>query len=298
MEKKQTTTHDEGWRDVLSVETRATLNQADIQSFEARVQQYWPELLLRLSRVYSHRPDLPQHLKRLRQVCFNSWQERTTSLKSLDHRRPADSRWYTDADVVGTSLYVDLFSETLNGLKSRLDYLQELGINYVHLMPIFRSPEGNSDGGYAVSSFRDINPAFGTTADLRALSEAMRARGMALVIDFIFNHTSDEHPWAVLAKEGDARYLNYYRTFDSKSLIDAYQETLREIFPTIRRGSFTWNTELKRWVWTSFNSFQWDLNYDNPDLFVSMVDEMLYLANCGIDVLRFLPITIYTSKFH
>ena len=265
---------------------RGEVTADQLANFKVRFTHHWPELVKVLKSVYAERPDLPLHLDRLQMLCCDRWAERSPSLKLLDDTRPAESLWYNDADVVGASLYVDLFAETLSNLETRLEYLVDLGVNYVHLMPIFLSPEGNSDGGYAVSDFRVVNPELGEMESLRALSDAMRARGISLVLDFIFNHTSDEHEWALRAKRGEARYLNFYRTFDSRELVDAYQAHLRDIFPTIRRGSFSWSDDLNRWVWTSFNSFQWDLNYDNPEVFVCMVDELIYLANCGVDVLR------------
>ena len=255
-------------------------------NFLSRLDHYWPKLELLLSEVYSGRPDLKLHLESLRTVCTRAWEERPHSLRLLDRERPAESRWYTKEHIIGTSLYVDLFAKDLKGLKDKLDYLSDLGITYVHLMPLFEVPDGNSDGGYAVSSFRRLDPRFGNIEELKDLASQMRMRGMSLALDFIFNHTSNEHEWAKRAKAGEAKYLSFYRTFDDRDVVDNYQTRLRDIFPTIRPGSFTWDDDLCRWVWTSFNSFQWDLNYANPDVFVHMVDELLYLANCGVDILR------------
>ena len=254
--------------------------------FVERLDRYWPRLEVLLEEVYVGRPDLQVHLNRLSERCERAWRERPPSLKALDRARPAESRWYTREGMVGVSLYVDLFAGDLEGLTRRLDYLSALGVTYVHLMPMFSAPEGNSDGGYAVSSFRTLDPRFGDIEGLKRLAGEMRERGMCLALDFIFNHTSNEHDWALRAKAGEARYLSFYRTFEDRDVVDAYQARLRDIFPSIRPGSFTWDEPLQRWVWTSFNSFQWDLNYANPDVFVHMVDELLYLANCGVDVLR------------
>ena len=257
-----------------------------IDELSQRFEIYWPKIEALLAKVYTHRPDLNIHLERLSDLCEKAWADRDQSLKLLDRERPAESRWYTKENMIGTSLYVDLFAKDLNGLGHKLDYLSELGITYVHLMPLFSVPEGNSDGGYAVSSFRSLDPRFGTIQELKDLASKMREKGMSLALDFIFNHTSNEHDWALRAKAGEAKYLSFYRTFEDRDSIDMYQTKLRDIFPTIRPGSFTWDDALNRWVWTSFNSFQWDLNYANPDVFVHMVDELLYLANCGVDILR------------
>ncbi|HSM73241.1 MAG TPA: alpha-amylase family glycosyl hydrolase, partial [Desulfobacterales bacterium] len=125
-----------------------------------------------------------------------------------------------------------------------------------------------------------------TMEDLSRLATALRERGISLVLDFVFNHTSDEHAWARRAKAGDPDFLDYYLTFTERNLVDRYQAHLRDIFPTVRQGSFTWNDDLKRWVWTTFNSYQWDLNYANPAVLRAMAEEMLFLANQGVEVLR------------
>jgi amylosucrase len=181
---------------------------------------------------------------------------------------------------------VDLFAGDLAGLRARIPYLKELGVAYLHLMPPFLAPAGNSDGGYAVSSYREINPALGTMADLAALAGDLRAEGISLALDFVFNHTSDEHTWARRAIAGDPTYQAYYRMFPDRAGPDAYEARLREIFPEQRPGNFTWRADIERWVWTTFNSFQWDLNYANPAVFTSMAEELLFLANQGVEVLR------------
>ena len=188
--------------------------------------------------------------------------------------------------MIGAVCYVDLFAGDLKGLATRIPYLLELGVTYLHLMPLFRSPEGNSDGGYAVSSYREVRPALGTMDDLAALAASLRASGISLVLDFIFNHTSDEHEWAPRALAGDPEYQDYYYIFPDRTLPDAYQRDLRDIFPEQRPGSFTYRAEIDRWVWTTFHSFQWDLNYANPVVFRRMGEEMLFLANQGAEVLR------------
>jgi amylosucrase len=153
-------------------------------------------------------------------------------------------------------------------------------------MPLFLAPEGNNDGGYAVSSYRTVSPALGSMEQLAELASTLRERGISLVVDFVFNHTSDEHEWARRARAGDPEFVEYYFIFPDRSLPDQYDRTLREIFPTVRRGSFTWDVEMRRWIWTTFNSFQWDLNYSNPAVFRAMGDELLFLANVGVEVLR------------
>jgi amylosucrase len=188
--------------------------------------------------------------------------------------------------MMGAVCYVDLFAGTLKALMTKIPYLRELGITYLHLMPLFLSPQGNNDGGYAVSSYRQVHPALGSMDDLATLATALRAHGISLVLDFIFNHTADDHTWARRAQAGEEEYQEYYYMFPDRSLPDAYQRHLRDIFPEQRPGSFTYRPDIDKWVWTTFNSFQWDLNYTNPVVFRRMGEEMLFLANQGAEVLR------------
>ena len=153
-------------------------------------------------------------------------------------------------------------------------------------MPLFRSPAGENDGGYAISSYREVDPQIGSMAELTALAEELRRNGISLVLDFVFNHTSNEHEWALKARAGDPTYQNFYYMFPDRVQPDAYERTLREIFPDEHPGAFTWFPEFKRWVWTTFHSYQWDLNYANPAVFIAMAREMLSLANAGVEVLR------------
>jgi amylosucrase len=180
---------------------------------------------------------------------------------------------------------VDLFAGNLQGIIQKIPYFQELGLTYLHLMPLFKCPEGQSDGGYAVSSYREVNPALGTIEDLRAVAEALKAAGITLVVDFIFNHTSNEHVWAQEAVKGNPQYQDFYYFFPDRRMPDAYDQTVREIFPDQHPGAFSQLAD-GRWVWTTFNSFQWDLNYSNPATFTAMAEEMLFIANLGVDILR------------
>jgi glycosidase len=188
--------------------------------------------------------------------------------------------------MMGAVCYVDLYAKDFAGIRAKIPYFKQLGITYLHLMPLFRCPPDFNDGGYAVSSFRETNPALGSMADLSALAADFRANGISLCLDFVFNHTSDQHEWALKAKAGDPDFQDYYLMFDDRTLPDRYEQNLREIFPEQAPGNFTYFPEVKKWVWTTFNTFQWDLNYRNPDVFRQMLDEMLFLANQGCEVLR------------
>lgn len=265
---------------------QAAEQPADWAAFETRLRQEWPRLFGLLLHLYGQHYDLFYHLEQLLAAMAESWLQRPTWLKHRDVARQADPHWFESQQMLGGVLYVDRFAGTLNGLRERIPYLKELGLTYVHLMPLFAAPAENSDGGYAVSSYRDVNPALGTIDELRELAEAFNDEGISLVLDFVFNHTSDEHRWARLAQQGDPTHEDFYYLFPDRTMPDAYQRTLREIFPTVRRGNFTYRADLQRWVWTTFNSFQWDLNYGNPAVFRAMAEEMLFIANVGIEFLR------------
>jgi amylosucrase len=187
---------------------------------------------------------------------------------------------------VGAVAYVDRFAGSFKGLAARIPYLKELGVSYLHLMPFFLAPEGENDGGYAVSSYRETNPALGEMADLERTAALLAGEGIALVADFVFNHSSNEHEWARKARAGDPDFQDYYWIFAEKAETEPWQAGLRDIFPETRKGSFTRDPVMGKWVWTTFNSYQWDLNYSNPAVFDAMAGEMTALANRGIAVLR------------
>lgn len=245
-----------------------------------------PALVQRLYALYGSRWDFHIVLTRLVSLMEEAEAARPGELRAQDEKRAADPQWFLSPGTLGAMLYVDLFAGNLTGLRDKIPYLKRRGITYVHLLPLFASPAVHNDGGYAVSSYRDVDSKLGSMADLEALAADFRHNGIALVLDFVFNHTSDEHAWALAAKAGDPVYRDYYFIFDDQAEARSYDETLREIFPDTRRGSFTWVQEVGGWVWTTFNSFQWDLNYSNPDVFLAMCSEMLALANIGVDVLR------------
>ena len=266
----------------------AELEQASHEwhKFKNRLHREWERLFVYLHQLYGWQYDFFYTLERILNTLVQYWLQRPAELKLLDEKREADPLWFLSENVVGGVLYVDLFSDNLSKLDEHISYFKKLGINYLHLMPLFAVPKGDNDGGYAVSDYRAINPDIGTMDELRRLAAELRNEGISLVLDFVFNHTSDEHIWAQKAKSKDPDFLAYYLTFPNRELPDQFQKYLREIFPSVRKGSFTWCEEMKRWVWTTFNSFQWDLNYSNPEVFRAMAEDMLFLANQGVEVLR------------
>ena len=267
-----------------------TSSPADWQAFETRLTAYFPTIFGLLVRIYGDQYDFFYHLERILATAAEMWAARPTELKALDAAREEDNCWFQSQQMLGGVCYVDLFAGDLAGIRAKLPYFRELGLTYLHLMPLFKAPMPENDGGYAVSSYREVNPALGTMAELSGLAGELRQQGISLVVDFVFNHTSDEHDWARRALAGEPEYQDYYFMFPDRTIPDAYEQTLREIFPEVRHGSFTYRSDADpghRWVWTTFNSYQWDLNYANPAVFRAMLEEMLALANAGIEVLRF-----------
>jgi len=259
--------------------------------------KHWPEFEVRLDgefrrlaellwQLYGDRPDFALQLESLVADLFRDFEARPEALKARDRALSPESGWFLGSQQVGAVAYVDRFAGSFRGLEARIPYLKELGITYLHLMPFFLAPEGDSDGGYAVSSYRHTHPALGTMADLEHLAAVMGDQGINLVADFVFNHTSDEHPWARAAQAGKGEFQDYYWMFDHREETLPWQANLRDIFPEKRKGSFTWRPDVNKWVWTTFNSFQWDLNYRNPAVFGAMAGELVTLANRGISILR------------
>ncbi len=256
------------------------------EAFERRLRSHWPHLFGPLFGLYGGRYDFFYHLEEITATFLSSWMERPDDLVELDEVREETRDWILSPRTVGGALYVDLFSENLTNLREHIPYFEKIGLTYLHLMPLFAVRPGANDGGYAISNYRSVNPSLGDLEDLTELARLLREKGISLVLDFVFNHTSDEHEWARRARSGDPDYQAYYLMFPDRSLPDRYEENLREIFPTVRRGNFTWYEEMGKWVWTTFNSFQWDLNYANPEVFRAMAEELLFLANAGVEVLR------------
>ncbi len=212
--------------------------------------------------------------------------KRPAALKIRDDEKEQAGNWFLSNQLTGMSLYVDRFAGNLLSLEKKLGYFQHLGINLLHLMPIMKSPAGESDGGYAVSDFRQVDERFGTIDDLQQLQAGMHGQNMYLMMDIVLNHTSHHHDWAHRAKKGDANYQDYFYMFDNRGIPDQYEKTLPEIFPESSPGNFTWSVECKKWVMTIFHDYQWDLNYSNPRVLVEMLDTIFYYANLGVDILR------------
>ena len=264
----------------------STAHPQDWQVFQRRLKSHFHGLFAILLQIYGQKFDFFFHLEELLAALAQCWIDRPDDLKQADAGREVDSAWYQSNQMLGGVCYVDLFAGDLAGIQQKIPYFRELGLTYLHLMPLFKAPEGENDGGYAISSYREVDPRLGSMQELSGLARELRRNGISLVVDFVFNHTSDQHDWALRAKAGDAEYREFYFMFPDREMPDRYEQNLREIFPDEHPGAFTYFPDIQQWVWTTFHSYQWDLNYQNPALFNAMVAEMLTLANAGVEVLR------------
>ena len=246
----------------------------------------WAVLARRVSDLYGPDNDVEAMLQRLAAQLDQGLHQRPAALASLDTARQAHPAWASASGHTVYTFYVDRFSRDLKGLIKRLDYLQSLGVRWLHPLPLLKARPGDSDGGFAVSDFRQVEPALGTMADLAALTEALRARGMGLLLDVVCNHTAMEHEWAVRARAGDPAFREFYRVVETSEQVQAWETSLIDVFPATAPGSFTFDPDMGGYVWTTFYPFQWDLNYANPVVFEEMLGVLIFLANQGVEGFR------------
>lgn len=279
---------------VMAIPENARTAAADILSplpadtqeiFLLRLERWWPDVISGLTDLYTTE-QVEQTAIRLVEMAARAYVERDPELRTLDLRRQLRQDWLQLPSMVGYAGYTERFAGDLPGIANRLDYLGELGVSYLHLMPLLTPREGDSDGGYAVADYRTVRPDLGTMADLSALTKTLRGRGISLVMDLVLNHVAAEHEWARRARAGEQHYRDYFYIYPDRTMPDAYERTLPEIFPDFAPGSFTWNDDLDGWVWTTFNEWQWDVNWSNPNVLVEYADIILFLANHGVEVLR------------
>jgi amylosucrase len=252
-------------------------------TFTLRVERWWPDLHEAVTALYAE-PDAVA--RTLVERAAHAFADRPDELHRLDERRLLEPDWFQQPTMFGYACYVDRFGDTLSGLADRLDHLTDLGVTYLHLMPLLTPRPGDNDGGYAVMDYRTVREDLGTVDDLRALATTLRERGISPVIDLVLNHVAREHEWAELARQGDAVHRDYFHIHPDRSTPDAYERTLPEVFPDFAPGNFTWDDGVDGWVWTTFNEWQWDLNWANPAVLVEFVDIVAALANLGIEVVR------------
>ena len=253
------------------------------EEFDARLARHKDELQWLYCELYEGgQPWFDQLCRDLKNIAL----DRKESLRRQDRKRESDPNWYKRNDILGMMMYVDCFAGNLQGVREKLDYVEECGVNYLHLMPLLESPEGRSDGGYAVSNFRRVQPELGTMEDLEQLANECRERGISLCLDFVMNHTSEDHEWARRARAGEWEYMNRYYFYDNYDVPAEFEKTVPQVFPTTAPGNFTWLPDMNKFVMTTFYPYQWDLNYWNPVVLNEMIYNMLNLTNKGIDVIR------------
>ncbi|MFC6423142.1 alpha-amylase family protein [Ornithinimicrobium tianjinense] len=254
-------------------------------TFALRVARWWDDLLEGLA-PYPHPAEVGARVVELAAAAYLA---RDEDLHLLDERRSLEPDWFQRPEMVGYAAYADRLAPPgtgLAGIAQRAEHLRELGVRYLHLMPLLRPRPAPNDGGYAVADYRQVREDLGTMEELRELARTLRGQGVSLCLDLVLNHVAREHPWAAAARAGDERYLRYFHVYPDRTVPDRYERTLLEVFPDFAPGNFTWDEELDGWVWTTFNSYQWDLAWHNPDVFCEMVDVILFLANHGVEVLR------------
>lgn len=257
------------------------MKKADMM-FQKRLEKHHDELRWLYMELYGNDSMFAELCDNL----YRFYNERKTALKDRDEKREQDPEWFKKTDMLGMMLYIDNFAGNLKGVQKKLPYLQECNVNCIHLMPFLDTPKGRSDGGYAVADFRKVRPDLGTMDDLAKLADACHEKGMNLCMDFVMNHTSEEHEWAHRAKAGDGEYMSRYFFYDNDRIPKAYERTVPQVFPTTAPGNFTYLPEIGHYVLTTFYPYQWDLNYGNPRVFNEMMYNFLYLANQGMDVIR------------
>ena len=257
---------------------------ADRTVFLARVHRSWADLVDGLTTAYGDAA--PELATSLVDLAARRFLERSAELRRLDLQRLVAPDWFQSPSALGYAAYTERLAGTLRGVVDRVPYLAELGVTYLHLMPLLEPRPRPNDGGYAVADYRKVRADLGTFDDIDALTHVLREHGISLTLDLVLNHVAAEHEWAVRARAGEERYRNYFHVFPDRVEPDAFERSLPEVFPAFAPGSFTWDDDLDGWVWTTFNTWQWDLNWHNPDVFFEFADLVCFLANHGVECLR------------
>ncbi len=250
--------------------------------FKKRLERHHDELRWLYMELYNNGDMFAELCDKMRTFAV----ERDTDLLAMDKEREANPTWFRGNDMLGMMLYIDNFAGNLKGVKEKLSYLSSCNVNCIHLMPFLESPKGRSDGGYAVADFRKVQPELGKMEDLKDLARACHKKHINLCMDFVMNHTSEDHEWAKKAREGDGEYMSRYFFYDNPAIPTEYDRTVPQVFPTTAPGNFTYLDKMGCYVMTTFYPYQWDLNYKNPRVFNEMMYNFLYLANQGMDIIR------------
>ncbi len=250
--------------------------------FQKRMETYHDEFRWLYMELYEN----DSMFAELCDTMYRFYLERSDALKQMDLDREKDPNWYKRNDMLGMMFYIDNFAENMKGVETKLDYIEQCNVNYIHLMPFLETPKDRSDGGYAVSDFRKVQPKLGSMEDLERLTDACHKKGICVCMDFVMNHTSEDHAWAKKAREKEGEYMSRYFFFENSYLPSLYEHTVPQVFPTTAPGNFTYLSDIDHFVMTTFYPYQWDLNYKNPRVFNEMMYHFLYLANRGIDIVR------------
>jgi len=250
-----------------------------------RFSAHGPALRSSLHGLYGGMPDFELWYGRLLATVGQLLGARPPALAAQDTARAAQPDWFLGSHMLGYCSYVDRLGGDLRGVEKRIPHLREMGVHYLHLLPFLKMREGENDGGFAVASFEQVDPRFGSNADLAALTASLRGAGISLCSDFILNHVADDHPWAQGARAGDERLRRFFHVFPDRGMPDRHERTLGQVFPQAAPGNFTQVPEVG-WVWTTFYPYQWDLNWSNPEVFAEMAGTLLRLANRGIEAFR------------
>ena len=264
----------------MEKKTKKTNKSTEI--FQSRLKKHHDELRWLYMELYENPSMFAELCSRMEQFYL----ERKEPLKKLDLDREKDKEWYRQNDRLGMMFYIDNFAGNMKGVEGRLDYIEQCNVNYIHLMPFLETPKDRSDGGYAVSDFRKVRKELGSMEDLEELTAACHKRGICVCMDFVMNHTSEDHEWAKRARAGEGEYMSRYFFFDNAQVPSQYEKTVPQVFPTTAPGNFTWIEDIGHYVMTTFYPYQWDLNYKNPRVFNEMMYHFLYLANRGVDIIR------------
>lgn len=270
----------------ILAQLKPEIKEQELSYFYTRLGANFYSLFSLFQKLYGQRSDFKLQLLKLVEVMARQYICRSSDFKEKDLAREKDFNWFLHQKWIGMTLYADGFAEDLPDLSKKIDYFSELGVNLVHIMPILECPKNASDGGYAVSNYRKIDEKVGDLKDIQYIVAQMHKRDILLVLDIVVNHTSNEHEWAEKAKEGDRNYQDYYYIFENREIPDMFEKTLPEVFPQTAPGNFTYDEKMGKWVMTVFNNYQWDLNYQNPTVFIEMLDILLFWANQGVDILR------------
>ena len=275
------------------VQTKERVSRAEAD-YRRRFDRHLDELRWLYMELYDNGSMFAELCDRL----HDFYEERAGDLKKKDGEREKRPDWYKGNDMLGMMLYIDNFAGNLQGVQKKLSYIKRCNVNYIHLMPFLDTPKGRSDGGYAVADFRKVQPALGTMEDLESLTAACRKEGISVCMDFVMNHTSEDHEWAKRARAGEGEYMSRYFFFDSEAIPAEYEKTVPQVFPTTAPGNFTYLADAGHYVMTSFYPYQWDLNYKNPRVFNEMMYNFLFLANKGIDIMRIDAVPYIWKELH